>query len=281
MTRTVGGAIHSEATGHFAFGANWRRFLSVMTDARIAKAEASLIEMLGVPTLRGKRMLDIGCGSGLFSLAAKRLGAEVYSFDYDALSVACAQELKRVHSPGDDTWRIAHGSVLDDSYMKSIGTFDVVYSWGVLHHTGDMWRALDRASHAVAPDGRLFVALYNDQGWKSIWWTKVKRTYNLLPSSLRPFYMLAFGAAFEAAALALSLLRRKPHQFVERWTRYDNVRGMSRWHDVVDWVGGYPFEVATPSQVIEFCAVRGFRLVRSKTCGNKLGCNEFVFERSE
>jgi SAM-dependent methyltransferase len=280
MTRTGAGPVCPETAERFAFGANWRRFLSVMSDDRIARAEASLVEMLGMSTLVGKRILDIGCGSGLFSLAARRLGAQVYSFDFDPLSVACAEELKRVHYQGDDSWQIARGSVLDPVYMKSIGTFDLVYSWGVLHHTGEMWTALDRASQAVRSHGCLFVALYNDQGWKSAWWRKVKHTYNRLPSALRPVYMLAFGAALESGALAVALRRYKPRQFVERWTRYDNVRGMSRWHDVVDWIGGYPFEVATPSAVEEFCAARGFTLLRSKTCGTKMGCNEFVFERS-
>ena len=58
-----------------------------------------------------------------------------------------------------------------------------------------------------------------------------------------------------------------------------SVRGMSRWHDVVDWIGGYPFEVASPEAVVDFCRARGFSLLRLKTCGRKMGCNEFVFER--
>jgi 2-polyprenyl-6-hydroxyphenyl methylase/3-demethylubiquinone-9 3-methyltransferase len=53
---------------------------------------------------------------------------------------------------------------------------------------------------------------------------------------------------------------------------------MDRWHDFLDWVGGYPFEVATPEQVFEFCAARGFELRKLATAGGSHGCNEFVFE---
>ncbi len=264
----------------FEFGANWREFLTVLTPERIARAESSLAEMLDTPSLTGQRFLDVGCGSGLFSLAARRMGAEVVSFDFDPLSVACAEELKRVHLAGDPGWRVACGSVLDSGFMRSQGTFDIVYSWGVLHHTGSMWAAVDQTCKAVGTNGRLFIALYNDQGPKSVWWTRVKRTYNALPSMCQPVYLLAFAAALETAALGVSVARLQPHRFVDRWRRYDSVRGMSRWHDVVDWVGGYPFEVATPDAVLEFCRLRGFNLFRLKTCGGKMGCNEFVFERT-
>src|SRR6185436_15028626 len=74
--------VHSDALTRFEFGANWQRFLSVLTDERIARAEASLCAMLDRTSLADTRFLDIGCGSGLFSLAARRLGAEVYSFDF-------------------------------------------------------------------------------------------------------------------------------------------------------------------------------------------------------
>src|SRR6185295_2573935 len=135
---------------------------------------------------------------------------------------------KRSHLPRDPAWHISCGSVLDPDFMQSLGTFDVVYSWGVLHHTGSMWTAVDRAARAVAIGGSLFIALYNDQGPQSVRWARVKRTYNRLPRALRPPYMLAFGVALEAAALGVSIARLQPRRFVERWTQYESVRGMSR-----------------------------------------------------
>src|SRR5713226_890638 len=118
----------------FEFGHNWSQFLTVLDEKRIAVAEQSLKEMLGVDDLRGKSFLDVGSGSGLFSLVARRLGARVHSFDYDPESVACTMELKRHYFREDNKWSVEKGSALDEKYLEALGTFDVVYSWGVLHH---------------------------------------------------------------------------------------------------------------------------------------------------
>ena len=135
--------------GRFEFGKNWRSFLDSLTDDRIAVAEHSLREALGLSgpsALLGKTFLDIGSGSGLFSLAARRMGARVYSFDYDPVSVACTVELRSRHFPDDSEWTVKEGSVLDPSFLKGLGSFDIVYAYGSLHHTGDMWRALANAA---------------------------------------------------------------------------------------------------------------------------------------
>lgn len=265
----------------FEFGRNWAQFLRLLDDSRIAQAEASLKNLLGVDTLAGHSFLDIGSGSGLFSLAARRLGARVHSFDYDQHSVGCTAELKRRFFPVDGSWTVEQGSALDPAYLASLGRFDVVYSWGVLHHTGDMWQALANADMAVRPGGKLVLALYNDAGGRSKIWTRLKRTYLALPRPLRPAFAAAAIAPGEVRMLLSAIAKGKPSEYVELWTKYAEMkRGMSRWRDVIDWVGGYPYEYAKTDAVFDFYRARGYSLKRLTCSAGSLGCNEFVFEKS-
>jgi 2-polyprenyl-6-hydroxyphenyl methylase/3-demethylubiquinone-9 3-methyltransferase len=261
----------------FEFGANWSKFLALLNDERIAEAESSLRQMLEVEDLRGRTFLDIGSGSGLFSLAARRLGARVRSFDYDPQSVACTRELRRRFFAEDPDWLVEQGSALDESFVRSLGSFDVVYSWGVLHHTGEMWRALAHAALPVAPGGKLFVAIYNDTGTQARRWRWIKRKYNELPRPLRTPFALAVPAPEEGKAMLRALLKLRPQDYARTWTEYSRNRGMSHWRDIIDWVGGYPYEFATPEEIFDFYRARGFELTKMRCGGVGLGCNEFVF----
>lgn len=261
----------------FAFGKNWSRFLSLVNDERIQDAVASLRSMLEVTSLQGKRFLDAGSGSGLFSLAARNLGATVHSFDFDAQSVRCAQELRDRYFSNDARWSVELGSVLDAKYVRSRGEFDVVYCWGVLHHTGDMWRALENIGRAVAPGGKLFIALYNDQGPVTGMWRLVKRMYcsNYLA---RAVICGSFIPYFVARGFVGDLLLRRRNP-LERYLR-PQTRGMSLFYDWFDWLGGLPFEVAKPEEVVRFCRDRGFTLDLLVTAGGGSANNEFVFTRT-
>jgi 2-polyprenyl-6-hydroxyphenyl methylase/3-demethylubiquinone-9 3-methyltransferase len=266
----------------FAFGENWARFLALLNDERIEQAKASLKNMLEVDSLEGKSFLDIGSGSGLFSLAARRMGARVVSFDYDPQSVACTKELKRRYYEHDNGWQVESGSVLDRDYLGKLGQFDIVYSWGVLHHTGAMWTALEHVAPHVAPAGKLFIALYNDQGGASRRWTRIKQIYNQLPPYLRPVFTVLVYFPRELRFFFIDLLRGHPHKYFSAIFYYSKTgRGMSWWHDLVDWIGGYPFEVSKPEQVFEFYKRRGFKLTKLTTAGGGLACNEFVFQRND
>ena len=263
----------------FEFGANWARFLSVLNEDRIAAAERGLQRMLQQPRLDGLTFLDIGSGSGLSSLAARRLGARVYSFDYDPQSVASTMELRRRYFPEDAAWTVERGSALDPQYLQTLGTFDIVYSWGVLHHTGRMWEALTTVTNLVTPGGRLFIAIYNDTGTQARRWHTIKKIYNRLPRPLRAPFAAVVSAPEEGKAMLRATLQLRPVEYFRDWSRYAAERGMSRWHDIIDWVGGYPYEFATPDEIFDFYRTRGFALEGLHVGGIGLGCNEFVFRR--
>lgn len=266
------------AANRFAFGRNWRQFLATVDERRIELATGSLRALLKVEDLSGRRFLDAGSGSGLFSLAARRLGARVVSFDYDPDSVACTTTLRQRYSADDANWQVFTGSVLDREFLASLGTFEVVYSWGVLHHTGAMWEALANVAERVADDGVIALALYNDQGRASRRWLAVKRAYNRLPPGLRGLVLIPCWARLWGPTLLRDTFRGDPFG---SWRRYatESIRGMSPWHDLVDWVGGLPFEVARPEELLDAYRQRGFELTALKTCAGGIGCNEFVFAR--
>ena len=261
----------------FKFGENWARFLAALTEPQIQFAEQSLRDMLGVKDLKGRTFLDIGSGSGLFSLAARRLGAVVHSLDYDPASVGCGLELRRRYFDGDPNWTIEEGSALDPQYLARLGQFDVVYSWGVLHHTGEMWKALDNVVGNVKPGGLLFIAIYNDQGTPSRRWTKIKRLYNKMPSALRFTVSVPVFAHLYWRPIVKDFILLRPFNCIRNYE--GKSRGMTAWRDLIDWVGGYPFEVAKPEQIFEFYQARGFDLQKLRTCGGTLGVNEFVLRR--
>lgn len=264
----------------FEFGENWRLFLGAMDESRVEQAKQSLRKMLGVEDFAGKRFLDVGAGSGLFSLAAKRMGAQVHSFDFDPTSVACVCEIRRRFAPQADQWTIEEGSILDPQYLNSLGLFDIVYAWGVLHHTGQMWKSLENTDHLVAAGGTVFLAIYNDTGSQSERWKVIKRIYNQLPHFLRVPYVIGVSAPSEVKALLRSIIDGQFREYLRSWVRPEPSRGMSRWRDLVDWVGGYPYETAKPEEIFDFFSQRGYTLRKIK-CGNVgMGCNEFVFEKA-
>lgn len=259
----------------FPFGRNWRSFLSTLNDHRIEEARRRLCESLGRDDLHGVRALDIGSGSGLSSLVMYQLGADVVAFDYDVDSVACTEELRRRYAPGATNWHVMRGSALDRAFMASLGQFDLVYSWGVLHHTGAMWQAIELAAARVMPQGTLLLALYNDQGWRSRIWHAIKHTYcSGTPS--RWLICTVFYPVFALYALAHDLRHLNlPGTYARR---YASKRGMSLTHDWRDWLGGYPFEVVSPEALTHRVAAAEF-VLQHQTVTHGLGCNEFVFAK--
>jgi len=275
MNSTAQPARHQDPELRFAFGRNWRSFLATLDAHRIDEARSRLCESLGRGDLHGVRALDIGSGSGLSSLVMHQLGADVVAFDYDADSVACTEELHRRYAPDASNWQIMRGSALDPAFMATLGKFNLVYSWGVLHHTGAMWPAIELAAARVAAQGTLLLALYNDQGRRSRVWRAIKRLYC---SGVTGRWLV--GAVFYPLFAAFALWRdlRHFHMPGTHAREYAQKRGMSLFHDWRDWLGGYPFEVAKPQDVVRKLTAEGFEL-QGQTLAKGLGCNEFVFRK--
>lgn len=262
-----------DTSDRFGFGKNWSQFVeNNLTDERIENARKKLLDFLGAESLAGKSMIDVGCGSGIHSLAAIRSGvSKLVSFDYDPLSVSATNTLrKRAGMP--ESWHLTQGSVLDTNFLSTLGRFDIVYSWGVLHHTGNLWAALDNVIPLVAPGGTLFIALYaaEPQEPSPEFWLKVKKRYNdggwATKRAIEGWYI-----ARNMTGLVLS--RNNPITFIRD---YKSKRGMSYLTDVRDWVGGWPMEFSTTRDVRTFYEGRGFRLAKV-TEGE--ANTEYLFER--
>lgn len=262
---------------HFEFGENWLSFLDVVSEDRIAAAVRGLEHLFPDGELQGKRFLDIGCGSGLSMLAALRLGAaEVVGVDIDERSVEASRQCLNKFAPGGK-WRVSRSSVFDLDPEK-LGRFDIVHSWGVLHHTGDMWKALGKAVDMMEDHGLLATALYKKTPFCGLWRLE-KRIYSHSPAviqaPLRWLYVLACNSRELAAG-------RNPYK--KRGKNLEKHRGMSSTHDTHDWLGGYPYESASPEEVHAEFDRLGLHMVRENITLGGTGlfgtaCDEYVAGR--
>lgn len=264
----------------YGFGTNWKSFVEhALNDARVASAVESMRRLVGEDTLRDRTFLDVGCGSGLFTLAALLLGAShATGFDLDPHSVSTSMALRERFGIPEDRWAVRQGSVLDPAFMADIDTADVVYAWGSLHHTGAMWDAIAAAAAKVRPGGTFVLAIYNHvrhvPDRSEMWW-HIKRAYN----RSGPIGRRAMESVYVTRHVLTRLvtLRNPFAGLLDRGG--EGRRGMEFLHDVRDWLGGFPYEFATAGEV--FQAVHdqhGLELQTLVTCeGN--ACNEFVFRR--
>ena len=268
----------------FAFGKNWQSFVrDYLNQERIDEAKKSMVEFCNADTLiTGKTFIDVGCGSGLFSLAAYQLGASnIVSFDIDRHSINCCEYLreKEGHSAH---WQIKQGSILDGGFVSSLGKYDFVYSWGVLHHTGSMWKAIENASTLVGEKGSFCIAIYNTaDAWgvypdgrcgPSHLWVKEKRLYSRLPL---PLQSLIDFSVMSALVILYILTFNNP---IKKIRSHKQFRGMSWRVDIKDWLGGYPYEHASVAEVFNFVKELGFSLENLK-CNDGLMNNEYLFRK--
>ena len=269
-----------ELRATFSFGKNWSDFVkNALTPEAIETAKAQTAGFLGLNSLEGLSFLDIGCGSGVFSHSAHVLGAKkITSFDVDPMSVRCCHLMKeRAGNP--QSWQVFEGSILDPQFIGQMERHDIVYSWGVLHHTGDMWTAIRSAAGLVKPGGRFFIAIYNKVEFNSLTsyrgshgWLRLKRAYNRAGRAGKR----AMEAMFASRDILKYLVTlRNPLKEIRSYG--ETHRGMSWWYDIVDWLGGYPYEFASPAEIFNFCHKElGMQLEMMSTC-TSIGCNEFLF----
>jgi 2-polyprenyl-3-methyl-5-hydroxy-6-metoxy-1,4-benzoquinol methylase len=248
----------------FAFGRNWEKFIRKhMSEERVSVAKQHLIGFLKVPSLEGKYFLDIGCGSGLHSLAALRAGArKIVSFDYDANCVNTTKYLRRAAGE-PECWIVMQGSILDDDLVSHLEPADVVYSWGVLHHTGAMWHAMDNAARLMKQGGAFYAALYDydiQVSPPAEFWLDIKQRYNkcnaLGRRKMEAWYIWVF-------ALDRKLWNLPP--LLRRIADYKSGRGMAFYTDVVDWLGGWPMEFAKREDVKNWAEKKDLLICNMKT----------------
>lgn len=252
----------------FNFGANWQQFSQNSLDiAKFEDAFDSLGKLIGNQKIKGSSFLDIGCGSGIFAVAASLAGArKVVGIDISAESIAASVSNKKRFAE-QSAIDFFHKSVLDDDILQ-LGRFDIVYSWGVLHHTGQMWRAIDIASQLVSPNSLFVIAIYN-RHWSSKTWKMIKQFYNIAPVIIQRLMIWIFFVVIATAKLIVT--RKNPFK--------KQKRGMSFYYDVIDWIGGYPYEYAGKDEVIDHLEKLGFKCIKFVEPVVPTGCNEFVFQK--
>jgi len=261
--------MHEKKKVAFNFGTNWQQFSENSLDnLKFEEAFNSLDKLIGHKKIKGGSFLDIGCGSGIFAIAASLAGArKVIGIDISKESITASNSNKRRFAD-QNTIDFFHKSIFDDDILH-LGQFDIVYSWGVLHHTGDMWKSIDIASQLVSPDSLFVIAIYNKH-WSCGAWKVIKRFYSSAPRFIQRLMIYVFFVIIATAKLVVT--RRNPFK--------KQKRGMSFYYDVIDWVGGYPYEYAYKDEVINHVEKSGFKCIKFVKPVVPTGCNEFVFLRT-
>ncbi len=263
-------AKNDSSNERFGFGKNWQNYSREALDSKAYEAALAHLKGLLPHTQSKDSFLDIGCGSGLFLIAANELGFKhAHGFDYDPNSVAATQRnIERFLNRRErDRIHVDQGDILDMAYIDKLSPHSLVYAWGSLHHTGHMWDAVKNAASLVAPSGVFVIAIYN-KTWSAPAWRMIKRTYVKNGPWVRK---LLVGASFVVGAAARAAYTRS-NPFKQR-------RGMNFYYNIVDWVGGYPYEYASIEELKTFVEALGFDTLEVRAGATPIACNELIFHR--
>jgi len=260
-------------TKQFDFGANWDEYSkNALTKEKIEQAKTHFAQLLQNSLLEGKTFIDIGFGQGLSLLLATEMGAKTLGLDINPICEKVLENNKSLFPTLKNTQiPVFVGSILDESIVNQIkkenNRFDIVHSWGVLHHTGNMWQSIENAADLVKNNGKLIIAIYNKH-WSSFGWKIIKKMYNFSPNFVKKLIVYVFYLIIAFAKFLVTF--KNP---------FDKERGMSFYYDVVDWVGGYPYEYATKNEIQQFVENKGFKLIHFNPSQVPTGCYEYVFEK--
>ncbi len=257
----------------FDFGENWKDFsVKAINSQRIEESLKAFRELIDNKELNNETFLDIGFGQGLGLLNATLLGAKTVGCDINPKCGEVLQYNKNKYPDlADKQIPVVIGSINETKTVNEIkricNQFSIVHSWGVLHHTGSMWKSIDISCNLVKSGGWFILAIYNKH-WSSILWKYIKWFYNVSPKfikwlMIKIFYIIIFAAKF----------------LVTFKNPLKKERGMNFYYDIIDWLGGYPYEYATHNEIKDYVEKKGFKMIKSKTPEVPTGCNEFIFQR--
>ncbi|MDD2902157.1 MAG: class I SAM-dependent methyltransferase [Syntrophales bacterium] len=266
------------AAAQFDFGKNWQLFSEhALTPEKVRQARRDFARLLQGIDLKGKSFLDIGFGQGLSLLIATAMDARTVGCDINPTCGEVLEANKRLFFPevAAAPVPVIIGSILADAVLADLrraspegtGLYDLVHSWGVLHHTGNMELALKNAASLVKPGGYLILALYN-RHWTSPLWLGIKYLYHKSPPLLRQGMIHLFYPLIYLAKLVIT--GENPRK---------QTRGMDFYYNVVDWVGGYPYEYAPREEIIARLQPLGLEIQRFIPAQVPTGCNEFIFRK--
>ena len=255
----------------FTFGKNWQSFSKkALTPERVIEARQAFCILVNGISFQGMRFIDIGFGQGIALVAAAEMGAEVLGIDIDSDNREALETTQRAMGwPATPETRFV--SILNESFVQgAVGQYNIVHAWGVLHHTGDMKRAIENSCRLVAPKGGYFICAIYNRHWTSPIWKWIKWSYNLLPKVLQQVLIVLFYPVIYTAKWAVT---------GENPRKKD--RGMNFFHDVVDWIGGYPYEYASREEIETLVCRQGFKCLSTQPAQVPTGCNVFVFQRTD